>query len=341
MDYPQLRKDLVSGDWIVIAPHRRKREHKNNFKFRKRKIEPIKGCPLENPQKSGNGLPIILYPKIKNSIKKNSSQKASDWRIQLIKNKYPALLSKNIYPPVLKEGIYSIMPAIGHHELVITRDHNNNFSEISLSDAVQVFKIFQERYKMIAKENCTAYISVFHNWGPGAGASVYHPHYQIISIPVVPLRINRLLKNSYQFFRERHKCVQCAIIDYEKKNKKRVIFENESAIALAPFFSEEPYEVQILPKRHTPCFEDMPENDLRDIVKALQAILKKITKNLHDPDYNFYIQTAPVKNKEKHDYFHWHIEIRPKISIMAGFELNTGMEINVVSPEEAAELLRD
>ncbi|TSD02522.1 MAG: UDPglucose--hexose-1-phosphate uridylyltransferase, partial [Parcubacteria group bacterium Athens0714_26] len=180
----------------------------------------------------------------------------------------------------------------------------------------------------------------FQNWGPTAGASVYHPHYQSIAIPVVPLHIKISINGSDRFYKEHKKCVYCVMIEHEIKNKRRIIYENEEAVVFTPFFSESPFEVRVLPKKHFSYFEDTPEKALKGTAAALQYALKKVTKNLNDPDYNFFIHTAPIKNKEKHTHYHWYIEIRPKFFNIAGFELGTNLEINEVDPDKAAKILR-
>lgn len=323
----QLRQDLVSGDWIVIAPGRAKRP-RQLLKFRKRKIAPKSSCPFEDFQKSGQRKPILIYGGDK------------QWRLQVLENKYPAFWHKDKCAVVFREGPYSVTEAIGHHELVITRDHNKNFPRLSKIDARQVFEAFRDRYLMLLNDKCLEYISIFHNWGPGAGASIYHPHYQIIGMSVVPPDVEHSLRGAKRYFQKYKKCVHCAMIDWERKQKKRVIYENAGVIAFAPFVSKEPFEVRIFSKEHLPYFENTLDTDLDYMAEALQKVLSRIEKNLKDPDYNFFIHTAPIRDKEKHSNYHWHIEIVPKITINAGFELGTGVEINVVDPNEAAKLLR-
>lgn len=130
------------------------------------------------------------------------------------------------------------------------------------------------------------------------------------------------------------------MMGWELKNKKRIIYENEGAVVFAPFVSKEPFEMRILPKKHLPYFENTLDIDLDCIVDALRFALKRLETKLHRPDYNFFIHTAPLKNKEKYKHYHWHIEIIPKFNISAGFELGTGIEINPVDPDEAAKVLR-
>lgn len=325
----QLRQDLVSGDWIVVAPGRGKRPHQLIKKSVKRRPSPLASCPFENPEKSGHEKPILVY----------GTQK--DWRLLIVENKFPALIHHKKTCAVLrKHGPYSLTDGVGHHDLVITKSHTKNFNRLSKKEADQVFEAFRDRYLMLLHDPCVSYISIIHNWGIRAGASVYHPHYQMIAIPVVPPDVEHSLEGSAKFYKKHKQCVHCAMIKEELKEKRRVIYQNSGAVAFAPFVSKEPFEVRIFPKKHLSYFENTLDQDLSGVAEALQKVLKKVEKNLKNADYNFFIHTAPLKNKEQYGHYHWHIEIRPKITTMAGFELGTGIEINVVDPDDAARILR-
>lgn len=321
----ELRQDLVSGDWIVIAPKRAQRP--NQFaKKRKRRIALIRGCPFENLSRHES---ILQYPSKK------------DWVIQIVKNKYPAFVHENnVCASKSHKGPYVIISGTGHHDVVITRDHYKNFAHLSRDEANLLFHSFRDRYLMIAKDRCSAYVSIFQNSGPEAGGHIYHPHFQMITLPIIPPDIEHSLSGSFGFWNKHRKCVHCVMLQWEKREKKRIVYENKGAIVFAPFVSREPFELRIFPKRHLPFFEDTPDKDLKLVVDALQVALQKIEKKLNDPDYNFFIHTAPLKNKNKYRHYHWHIEILPKISISAGFELGTGIEITVVDPDEAVKVLK-
>lgn len=312
----------------MIAPGRAKRPHQLAKKSSKRKVAPQKGCPFEHLEEDGHGKPILLY----------GSEK--DWRLQVVENKYPAFNHRNQCAPILKIGPYSVAEGIGHQDLIITRDHKNNFSALSKKEASQVFEAFRDRYLMLLNDPCLSYIAIFHNWGPAAGASVYHPHYQMISIPIVPPDVGHSLSGSVNYFKKYKKCVHCVMIDWEKKYKKRILFENGGAIAFAPFVSKNPFEIRIFPKKHLPYFENTLDQDFDSVAEALQLSLRKIKKNLKDPDYNFFIHTASIKDKEKYKMYHWHVEVLPKVATFAGFELGTGVEINSADPDAVAALLR-
>lgn len=325
----QLRRDVVSGDWIVLATGRAKRpEDFIKKRIGKRARSPIAACPFEDPQKTGHGQPLLLYKNHK------------DWEVQIIPNKFPALTHHDVCPTLAGRGPFSLLDGVGHHDVLITRDHNANFPALKPRVAELVFQALRDRYLMLVNDPCLAYVSIFHNWGPAAGASIFHPHLQLIAIPVIPPDVQHSLNGSKKYFDERRKCVHCVIIDWEKEKKSRVVFENEGAIAFAPFVSREPFEIRVFPKKHLPYFENTRDEDFADIVHVLQKVLKSVELNLGDPDYNFFIHTAPMREKEKFDHYHWHIEIRPKIAIQAGFELGTGIDINVIDPDDAAKILK-
>ncbi len=324
----ELRQDLVSGDWILIAPGRARRPADFVEKI-KPKIAPLKNCPFENLKKSGNWPPIITYTKGKR------------WLINVIPNKYPAVIHDSYRTIRKRKGPYTVISGVGYHDLVVTRDHYQNFPKLSSEEANLVFRAFQNRYLMFLRHKDLQYTAIFHNWGVKAGASIYHPHYQIMALPVVPPDIRRSLAGAYNFYELHKKCVHCLILDFEKKQKKRIVFENRGAVAFAPFASHSPFEIRIFPKRHLPFFEDTLNDDLTYVVEALQASLKKLEKILKQPDYNFFIHTAPLKDKRSYLYYHWHIEILPKVSVPAGFELETGIDINVVDPDTAARFIRN
>lgn len=325
----ELRQDLVSGDWIIMAPERARRPNASLPKRKKRRPTPKSECPFENLEKSGNWPPILSFPNDKN------------WKAVIIPNKYPALRhTGKTCATTLRHGPYRFFTGVGYHELVITRDHAKNIAHQSSEEGVQVFKLIQARYRMLEADSCPGYVSTFFNWGREAGASLYHPHYQMLALPIVPPDIEHSLRGSRRYFRKHRRCVHCDMVRYERKSRKRIVEENKLAIAVAPFVSREPFEIRIYPKRHFPCFEKTPLPDLKAVVAVLRSSLRRIERYLRDPDLNFFIHTAPLKKQHQYRHYHWHIEVLPKISISAGFELSTGVEINVVDPDRAAAILR-
>ena len=324
----EFRQDIVSGDWILIAPLRSRRP--DQFKSTEsRQKTSKKGCPLENAGERGNGKLIFSWPTIKN------------WRLRLITNRYPVVHPQRSKALLKKKGPISIIAGAGYHEMAVTFDHDANFPKLNSTDALLVFQAFQSRYQEFSKDKNISYVSLMHNWGRTAGASIYHPHYQIVAIPLIPPDVEHSLEGSKSYFKARKKCVHCIQIAWEKKQKKRIIFENRHAIAFCPFVSREPFELRISLKAHAPFFEDTDEELLKDVVEALQVSLRKLEISLRDPDYNFFIHTTPIKNRNAYKHYHWHIEVLPRTNISAGFELGTAIEINPLDPDDAAALLRN
>lgn len=328
--FSELRQDPISGDWIVIATLRGKRPHDLITKKPKRLIPPKKTCPFENPQKTGHKPPELI----------EYLPKRKTWFLQIIENKYPAFQPLEISTQEKIFGPYKIINGRGYHELLILKDHYRPLSDYSSKELALVFKALQKRYQEISQDPKIKYIAIFHNWGPTAGASLYHPHLQIIAIPVLPPKISHYLTGSLRYYHRYKKCAHCEIIKFELKEKKRIIFENKGAIVFSPFVSREPFEMKIYPKKHLPYFEESSSGLIEEVAEALRVSLKLIKNKLRDPDFNFFLHTAPTIEKRKHRHFHWHLEIIPKISISAGFELGTGIEITTIDPQEGVKYLK-
>lgn len=331
----ELRQDLVSGDWILIAPGRAGRPEQFRRKTKARK-KPKSGCPFEDPAASGNGPAIAVYGKDGRFL----GQNPKNWSLQVFPNKYPAVSHSRVEPEVRKKGPYIFMKGVGHHDLLVTKDHSKNFPKLSRLEGYTVLKAFRDRYLSLLGSKDVVYVSMFSNWGEKAGASIYHPHYQLLGVPIIPPVVEHSLEGSEAYFKKNGKCVYCTQTAMELRDKKRIIFENACAVAYAPFVSRGEFEIRVFPKAHLPFFEETPDQILLCVSEALQKVLKGFEKALNFPDYNFFIHTAPIKNKKSYTHYHWHIEIRPKLNISAGFELSTGIEVNVVPPEDAAKLLK-
>lgn len=327
----ELRRDLVTGEWITIATGRAKRP-KEYIKKEGEQLDTTKeNCPFEDPQASGNAPPVLKY--------ENEAYK-DDWRLQVIPNKFPAFSTYGECEDIREVGPYLVRDGYGFHEVVITRDHDTHLAIMKHEEVTDVVKAYQERYNALKKEECVNYISIFHNHGKDAGASLYHPHSQIIAIPVLPSDIHRSLRGSNLFYRREGECVHCRMVNWELRDKTRIVHENDKFVAFCPFVSRAAFEIRIFPKKQQAYFEATPQEDLPDLADALRASLRALYDLLDNPDYNFFIHTAPVDTR-KYPNYHWHIEIRPKTAIAAGFELGTGIEISTMNPEGAAQHLRE
>ncbi|MBI4094298.1 MAG: HIT domain-containing protein [Candidatus Liptonbacteria bacterium] len=326
----ELRRDPVSHDWIINAPERSGRPDVVKARRGRRRFPPRASCVFEeaNLKKTGQWRPIRAYPHL------------ARWEALVLPNKFPAVVHRNTCALMREVGPYKLLDGIGQHDLVITRDHAKGFADVTLKKATDLLRCLQLHYRALAKDSCLFYTSTFLNWGRGAGASVAHPHYQVLTLPIVPPDVWHSLSGSARYMRKHRRCVHCAMIADEEAEGSRILKEDKHAVAFVPFVSRHPFEARIFPRRHLSVFERTPLQDLQAVVGALQHTLKKIKKNLHDPDLNFFIHTAPLKHQNRFRHYHWHIEVVPAITIGAGFELSTGVEINIIDPNRAAEVLR-
>lgn len=323
----ELRRDIVSGEWVVVATGRARRP--NEFaKFKPPRLRQAKKtCPFEKILSE----PLVVL-----------SKDSGGWWVQVVSNKYPAF-SQQVHsgehkcPAKLQNGPYEWVEGMGFHEIIISRDHQRNIAQMSVLETELIIQSMQERYLAIQKDPCIKYISILQNHGHGAGASISHPHLQIVSIPVIPPDVGRSLIGSRDYFRKHKKCVHCVVIEHELKDKKRIVYENDRFVTMAPFASKSAFEIRIFPKGHKPRFEEIDLEERRAAADALRSSLAKLHKGLNDPDYNSFLHTSPVRGD--HGHYHWHIEIVPKTSIWAGFEIGTGIEISTTAPESAAEFL--
>lgn len=326
----ELRQDPVSRDWVIISTGRSKRPEAYKSANRAVQDTALDVCPFEDPQKSGNAKPVLVFYKPDNQ----------DWSVQVVRNKFPIIAGASCS---LEEqrGPYLIKPSAGYHEVVITRDHYKSLAQLEIDEVKQVIRAYQARYQSLKKSSCVNYILVFHNYGREAGASVLHSHSQILALPFIPADIRRSLEGSERYYTECGRCVHCDILAWELKEKTRIIFENETMVALAPYAPKFSFEIRIFPKKHQSCFENIGPEEASDLAEALKISLAKIYHALNNISYNFFIHTSPAGTFENHSYYHWHLEINPRLNIWGGFELGTGGDVIAVDPDEAAEYLRN
>lgn len=324
----ELRQDLVSGDWVVIATARGKRPHAFSGEPASFSISQA-DCPFEDPLSGGKQESLLRY---------DYKDPKKGWAVMVIPNKFPAFApfaGKFIFK---KDGPYQWLPGEGFHELFIARDHKRHIPELTQEEVAALVRAYRDRYSAVIREKNIAYALIFHNHGRSAGASLGHLHSQLIAMPVIPPSVTESVRGSNRYFREKGKCVHCDMIRHELRAKKRLVEENDGFIAFVPFASEIAFELRIFPKKHQSHFSMLGDNEISHVAELLRRALGKLKKGLNDPAYNFFIHTAPVG--ENYTHYHWHIEILPKTSVWAGFEIGTGIEISSITPEDAAKFLR-
>lgn len=326
---PELRKDPISGRWVIISVERGKRP--SDFGMR---VSPKKGGFCAFCEGNEHTTPKELLAFRSNG----NGPDTPGWTTRVVPNKFPALNTEGELDRV-GEGIFDKMNGIGAHEVFIEcPDHNLTLSTMPLKSVEDLFLAFHERSTVLKKDPRFKYILVFKNEGDAAGATLEHTHSQLIALPIVPQLVEEELNQSRQYYQYKDRCIFCDIIRQEIKDKIRVTAENENFIALSPFAPRSPFEMIILPKQHESSFG--PDSNFPLLAQILQQTLKQIDKVLELPPYNLMIHTSPFKD-ESNEYYHWHIEIIPKLTKIAGFEWGSGFYINPMPPEEAANFMKE
>ena len=183
------------------------------------------------------------------------------------------------------------------------------------------------------------YILMFKNHGAAAGATLEHPHAQLIALPIVPDVVRDELEGARRHFAATARCVFCDIVQQELGDGRRVVQENADMIAIAPYAPRFAFETWLLPRRHGARLEDAPRHEYESLARLLKGVLQRMNKALGTPPFNLVLHTSPF-SEEVPDAYHWHIEIMPKLTRGAGFEWGTGFYLNPTPPEEAAAVLR-
>jgi UDPglucose--hexose-1-phosphate uridylyltransferase len=270
----------------------------------------------------------------------NGGANEPGWTLRVVPNKFPALRVEGDFDRQ-GEGLYDRMNGIGAHEVVIeTPDHRLTLATMTDRAVEEVFWAFRDRFADLKRDQRMRYILAFKNHGEGAGASLEHSHSQLIALPVVPRRVVEEIEGAKKYFEQRDRCIFCDMIRQEVQTASRVIVETEQFVAFCPYAARFPFEVWIIPRRHFSHFEDTDAAAFHNLGWIVPVVLRQIEKVLERPAYNFMIHTAPLQEPAQPSY-HWHIELIPKLTKVAGFEWGTGFYINPTPPEEAARFLRE
>lgn len=333
---PQLRKDPIIGRWVIISTERGKRPHD----FVISKDEPLdQGCPFcEGNEKQ-------TPPEIYAVRKENTAPDTPGWDLRVVANMRPLMQIEGDMGR-RPQGMFDLMNAIGAHELIIeTSKHAANITEIDVDQVACVFDTYITRIKDLEKDSRIKYALIFKNYGVIAGASlIRHSRSQLIALPVNPKRVKEELAGSKRYYEYKERCIFCDMIRHEIDADVRVIAHSDGFIAFAPYASRFPFEVWVLPEEHSCDFYTL--KNTKGLAKIMKTVMGKLSKELDDPPYNYIIHTAPFRRKSSAGYwktvdydYHWHIEITPRLTKVAGFELGSGFYINPTPPEEAAKFL--
>ena len=329
---PELRKDPITGRWVIIATDRAKRP--TDFVREKVQIHGSGFCPFCPGNESKTPPEIHAY---------RSGGGAKDtpgWTLRIVPNKFPAL---GIEGTLNRQGVglYDKMNGIGAHEVIIeTPDHQLTLATMTARRVEDMLWAYRDRILDLKKDRRFKYILIFKNHGEAAGASLEHTHSQLIALPVVPKRVREEVDSAKEYYNFKERCIFCDIMRQELEDSVRVISENQAFIALAPYAPRFPFEMWLVPRVHQSAFEESQKHEFEQLAALLKDMLSRLDKVLDSPAYNYVIHTSPFP-EASNDYYHWHLEIMPKLTKVAGFEWGTGFYINPTPPEESARFLRE
>lgn len=327
----EIRQNKATKQWVIVAPSRGKRPLA--FKRQESKNQRLPAVDKDCPFCPGNekSLPSIIM--------ELPGPEGSQWQTRVVPNKFPALTSdeNNVR---YRRGLYLAMPGYGRHEVIIESPvHNRRITQMTPKEVGIIIETYHRRYVTVMKQNWNLMTLIFRNHGRQAGTSLAHPHSQIIVTGMVPTYIRWREERAQYYFDESGRCVYCDILEQEAQERQRVISENETFLAFVPYAAEVPFEIWIMPTKHQACFSDLSDQEKPGLAAILQDCLARLQRKLNDPDYNYIINTA-ARYRAGEPQLHWYLQIRPRLTTQAGFEIGSGISINPSLPEEDAAFLR-
>ena len=331
---PELRKDPVVGRWVIIATERSRRP--TNF-------TPEGAVRSESFSPFAEGREDMTPPEVYAVRPAGGKANGPGWTVRVVPNKFPALQIEGSLDR-RGEGLYDKMNGIGAHEVVIEgSDPEKHLADLSVEHIQQVAIAWRERMLDLKKDKRLRYCLVFKNHGAGAGATLDHAHSQIIATPIIPRMVQEELDGARRYYELKERCVFTDILDQEMSDDggRRIVSTSERFVALSPFAPRFPFETWILPRAHRSSYHtiDDPEEFL-DFARILKDTLLRLNVALDRPPFNFVLHTAPMGDDDL-PYYHWHLEIMPKLTRVAGFEIGSGFYINPTPPEDAAQYMRE
>jgi UDPglucose--hexose-1-phosphate uridylyltransferase len=326
---PELRQNLATKEWVIIATERARRPEEF-VQANKERVEdrPIRSdiCPF-CPGNEELDLERLRLPDI------------SEWIVRVVRNRYPALQEAGDLVQHL-DGQNRSIAGVGYHEIVVeSRLHNTSPATEALEEVELTLQAFQARGQIFRDDPRIEHIIYFKNHGVSAGASLVHPHAQLLGMPVVPSSVRTRIAEARHHFETQGECVICRMRQEEERQQARLLISSEFFSAFIPYAAFSPFHLWIIPRRHCASFLDATPEELSDLAGMLRELLLRIYIGLNDPDYNYVIRSAPDHERES-AYLHWYVAVVPRVTRSAGFEMGTGMFINTALPEESAHFLR-
>lgn len=333
---PDLRRDPVTGRWVIIATERAQRPQD----FIREPVK-VKGSPAACPFCPGNESKtppeILAFRREENG---GSQPNAPGWNLRVVPNKYPALRVEGDLDRQA-EGIYDRMNGVGAHEVIIeSPEHTHTYANMPAKAVEDTLYAFRDRVLDLKRDVRLKYVLLFKNHGEAAGATVEHTHSQLIALPIVPRQVVEELKGARDYYTLKERCIYCDMLRQETKDKSRLVQEIDGFAVIAPFAPRFPFETWIIPRKHDSAFENSPTEKFGELAKVIKTLAAKLDRVLDSPAYNLVFHSAPLYDQPS-EHYHWHIEFMPKVTRVAGFEWGSGFYINPTTPEEAAKFLRE
>jgi len=332
---PELRQSRATKDWVIVATERAQRPHDFvGLNPRKNLPEHESSCPFCPGNESQTPPEVLAF---RSGL---STPDSKGWRVRVIPNKFSALVPKGSLKRGAVDSFYRRMDGVGVHEVIIEApQHNVSLATMSAPQVEEVFLAYRERYNELKKDERFSIVIIFRNHGTRAGTSLEHPHSQLIATPIVPTNIRHLLEEAMRYYDDHGTCVFCDTVATELRWKERLVIETKNFVAFEPFASGVPFETTVISKNHCASFGSISEREVREAANVTQSLLQTLHLKLGDPDFNLIIRTAPFSH-ETEEFYHWYIQIYPRLITSAGFELGSGINITTVLPEETATFLR-
>jgi UDPglucose--hexose-1-phosphate uridylyltransferase len=326
---PELRYNVITREWVVIATERAKRPDQFVRKEEKKRLpEHDPKCPFCPGNEAMTPPETYVVPDTKS------------WRVRVTPNKFAALSYEGERKRIVK-GIRRTVTGVGIHEVIVeTPAHNKTTALLSDHEVELIVQTYLNRFKFASSDPRIEQVTIFKNHGEAAGTSLEHPHSQMIAIPVITSQIRERLSHALGHFDEYGECIYCRVLGQELEEGVRLVLETEHFVAFIQFATLTPFSMLIMPRRHMACFVEMRDAEAADLARILRRSLAKLYHGLADPDFNYVVRTAPTEYSGV-KYYHWYVSIIPRLTRMAGFELGSGMFINASLPEENASFLRD
>jgi len=336
----EVRKDYLLDRWVVIATSRGRRP----TDFAKQQTQQAKTavCPMCPGNEHMTPPAILVYLKSDQHVQKAEDENGSrhkNWLIRVVPNLYPAFSAPETKVESKQNQKRSnLRAAAGHHEVLIeSPNHDEHPANAATPQLAHVINGYMDRLHELSAKPYVRYVSVFRNHGLEAGASLSHAHSQIIATPFVPEIVEKEMDAAKKFWKREHKCVFCDILNKERSGP-RLVLENSKFAAFAPYASVNPMEFWIFPTKHETSLLEITDTEVKIFAETLKDCLGRLKRLVNDPPYNYGFHLA--LDKEARDYYHWHLEVYPKLATWAGFEKSTGVYINTMTPETAAETMR-